>query len=70
MLTAAVRDLHLQHPCRFLTDVDTTAMALWDANPHVTRLDRADPDLGKIECHYPLIPNARSERNRKSPLAK
>lgn len=55
MLTAAVRDLHLSHPGRFATDVDTTARALWENNPYITKLDRDDPDIQIIECHYPLI---------------
>jgi ADP-heptose:LPS heptosyltransferase len=39
MLTAAVRDLHVNHPNKFQTDVCTTAMQLWDNNPYVTRLN-------------------------------
>ena len=39
MLTAAVRDLHLNHPGRFLTDVKTTAMQIWENNPFVTKLE-------------------------------
>ncbi len=57
MLTAAVRDLHAQHPGRFITAVDTTAMALWDHNPHARRWDRV-ADAGSweaVECGYPLI---------------
>src|SRR5207237_379105 len=54
-LTAAVRDLHRAHPGRFLTGVDTTAAELWEHNPHVTRLDRSDPDVRTLEMHYPLI---------------
>ncbi|HEX8913937.1 MAG TPA: glycosyltransferase family 9 protein [Humisphaera sp.] len=54
-LTAAVRDLHRAHPGRFATDVDTTAPELWDNNPHVTRLDPADPDVRSVTVHYPLI---------------
>ena len=58
MLTAAaVRDLHAQHPGRFVTAVDTTAMALWDHNPLALRWDRV-ADAGSweaVECGYPLI---------------
>lgn len=38
MLTAAVRDLHLNNPGVFETDVRTTAMPLWDHNPFLTAL--------------------------------
>ena len=55
MLTAAVRDLHRAHPAEFLTDVRTSAPALWLHNPHLTPLDDADPDVEIIDCHYPLI---------------
>jgi hypothetical protein len=55
MLTAAVRDLHLTHPGQFLTDVRTSAAALWKHNPHITPLDDADPDVETIDCRYPLI---------------
>lgn len=40
-LTAAVRDLHVRYPGRFVTDVRTLFPALWENNPHITpiRLD-------------------------------
>jgi hypothetical protein len=55
MLTAAVRDLHLAHPGEFATDVRTTGEALWEHNPHITRLSDTDPEVESIECHYPLV---------------
>lgn len=55
MLTAAVRDLHRHAPGRFVTDVRTTAEALWENNPHLTPLDENEADVETIECHYPLI---------------
>ena len=55
MLTAAVRDLHLAHPGKFLTDVRTSAPALWEHNPYVTRLDEHDRQVESLEMHYPLI---------------
>ena len=36
MLTAAVRDLHAQHPGKFRTAVATSAEAIWENNPWVT----------------------------------
>lgn len=55
MLTAAVRDLHLANPGKFETDVRTSADALWENNPYITRLDDAAPDVQTMEMHYPLI---------------
>jgi len=55
MLTAAVRDLHLTWPGRFLTDLRTSCAPLWEHNPYVTPLDENDPDVEQIYCEYPLI---------------
>lgn len=54
-LTAAVRDLHLTHPGKFLTDLRTPCEALWENNPHISRLNEADSDVETIVCEYPLI---------------
>ena len=55
MLTAAVRELHLAHPGRFLTDVRTSAEAIWDNNPWITRLSEESDDVEVIDMHYPLV---------------
>lgn len=55
MLTAAVRDLHLAYPGKFLTDVRTPCPALWENNPHITPLAERDAGVEVIDCHYPLI---------------
>ena len=55
MLTAAVRDLHLAHPRRFLTDVRTSCPALWENNPWLTPLDEKDPDVRVLRAEYPLV---------------
>lgn len=55
MLTAAVRDLHAANPRRFITDVRTPCPALWEHNPYLTPLMENDPDVRRIDCHYPLI---------------
>ena len=55
MLTAAVRDLHRAFPGEYLTDVRTTAPALWENNPYVTPLNDNEPNVRVIEMHYPLI---------------
>ena len=38
MLTAAIRELHIALPGQFQTDVRTSADALFENNPHITRL--------------------------------
>jgi len=55
MMTAAVRDLHAAYPNRFQTDVRTSADAVWENNPHLTRLSEGDHDVHTIDMHYPLI---------------
>ena len=55
MLTAAVRDLHLSYPGRFVTDVRTSCPALWENNPYLTRLEERAKGVEVIECGYPLI---------------
>ena len=59
-LTAAVRDLHLTHPGRFVTDVRTPCPALWENNPHITVLDEKAGDVETIQCEYPLINQSNS----------
>jgi ADP-heptose:LPS heptosyltransferase len=55
MLTAAVRDLHRCYPGKFLTDVRTSCIDLWENNPNLTPLSEDDPDAEIIDCAYPLI---------------
>ena len=55
MLTAAVRDLHLAAPGRFRTDVRTSAPALWENNPHLTRLHETEAGVETLDMHYPLV---------------
>src|SRR5437899_992131 len=55
MLTAAVRDLHLNHPGKFATDVRTSAPEIWQHNPYLTKLDETDPEVEVVACQYPLI---------------
>jgi ADP-heptose:LPS heptosyltransferase len=55
MLTAAVRDLHLCYPGRFLTDIRTSCPQLWENNPYITPIKDNDPDAEVIKCEYPLI---------------
>ncbi len=55
MLTAAVRDLHRAHPGQFQTDVRTSADAVWENNPHLTRLREGEAGVDVLDMHYPLI---------------
>jgi ADP-heptose:LPS heptosyltransferase len=61
MLTAAVRDLHVNYPGQFVTDVRTSAPEIWENNPYLTPLDEQDPTVRTIDMHYPLI----NESNRR-----
>src|SRR5437870_6692308 len=60
MLTAAVRDLHRCYPGKFLTDVRTSCIEIWDNNPYLTLLSEEDPEVEVIECAYPLINKSNS----------
>jgi hypothetical protein len=55
MLTAAVRDLHVRYPGRFVTDARTACPDLWENNPWITSLPEDDPEVEQIDCSYPLI---------------
>ena len=55
MLSAAVRDLHLNFPGEFITDVRTSCPELWENNPNLTSLLESAPGVELLECHYPLI---------------
>ncbi|MCD8534155.1 MAG: ADP-heptose--LPS heptosyltransferase [Verrucomicrobia bacterium] len=55
MLTAAIRDLHLTYPGRYVTDVRTSCIELWENNPWLSDLADDDPEATLIELSYPLI---------------
>jgi ADP-heptose:LPS heptosyltransferase len=55
MLTAAVRDLHKTFPGRFITDVATSCMQIWENNPYIIKLDKHDPSIEVINCEYPMV---------------
>jgi ADP-heptose:LPS heptosyltransferase len=50
-MSAALECLHRQYPGKFQTDVDTSCNAIYENNPHVTKLDNAEP----LKMEYPLI---------------
>lgn len=55
MLTAAVRDLHKTHPGKFVTEMKTSAKALWEHNPHAVSFAGDKQGVEQISCAYPLI---------------
>ena len=55
VMTAAVRDLQLAYPGRFMVDVRTTGPEIWENNPYLSPLDDSDPQVRIIELHCPLI---------------
>ena len=60
-LTAAVRDLHTTHQ-DWRINVQTSAMELWENNPHLDRsVTERDADMS-IYCQYPAIHRS-NERN-------
>lgn len=52
-LTAAVRDLHVAYPGRFLTDIRTSADSLFEHSPFITKLHESESRI--IDMEYPLI---------------
>ncbi len=52
MLTAAVRDLHQAHLGQFQTDVRTSADALWQNNPYLTRLQEGAAGVETLDGLY------------------
>jgi ADP-heptose:LPS heptosyltransferase len=62
VLTAAVRDLHLTYPGRFLTDVRTPSAEIWHNNPYLTPLEEGARGVKVIHCRPTLI-----QRSNQSP---
>jgi hypothetical protein len=55
MMTAAVRDLHVNFPGKFITDVRTNSMPIWESNKYITKLNEKDPDVEVHDVEYNLI---------------
>lgn len=55
VLTAAVRELHRQYPGRYATDVRTPVPAIWEHNPHITRIADGEAGARALDMHYPLV---------------
>lgn len=52
VMTSSIRSLHKAYPGRFLTDVETHCMDIFENNPYITKLSG---DGDRIDMHYPLI---------------
>ena len=55
MLTAAIRDLHLSHQGKFITDVRTPCGAIFEHNPYIQTLAEDDPEVYFLEAEYPMV---------------
>ena len=55
MMTSAIRDLHQTYPGEYQTDVETPCREIYEGNPYITPLDKADPEVAVLAAHYPLI---------------
>lgn len=55
MMTCAVRDLMNAHADKFEVNVKTTAMEIWENNPHLNRSITESTADTIIQCGYPLI---------------
>ena len=55
MMATAIRDLHNTYPGEYQTDVDCPCPEIYEGNPYITKLDKADLDTIVVRAHYPLI---------------
>ena len=55
--TNAIRDLHLKHPGKFLTDirVPSGCEQIFENSPYITHIDDNDPEAKRIRLDYPDI---------------
>lgn len=55
MMTSAIRDLHQTYPGEYQTDVETPCPEIFEGNPYITKLNKDDSDVVRLDTHYPLI---------------
>ncbi len=53
-MTAAVRDLHLNHPDRYITEVRTSAGEIWENNSYITEIDLKADEV-EVESEYKVM---------------
>ena len=63
VLTAAIRDLHLCYPQRYITDIRSPFPELWENNPYITPIDDKESEVEFIDCEYNAI-----ERSNRTPI--
>lgn len=54
VMTAAVKSLHSTYPGEYSTDVETSAMEVWENNPYRVRLV-GETDIQRCDLHYSLV---------------
>jgi len=54
-MTAAVESLHATYPGRYLTDVRTPTEAIWQSNPHISKIADGDREATVLPMQYPSI---------------
>lgn len=55
VMSAAIKELHLQYPGKFITDVRTFFPDIWENNPYITKMEDNTPGVKLVRCDYPLI---------------
>jgi len=54
-LTAAVECVKMSYGDEYHFGVDTSCQEIWQFNPHIEQLDPGDPEVGRLQCEYPLV---------------
>jgi ADP-heptose:LPS heptosyltransferase len=54
-MSGAIECLHNQHPNKYATDVQTSADAMYEHNPRITKLAENESNVTIIKMEYPLI---------------
>lgn len=54
-MSYAVKALHEQYPNQYITDVETSANAVFDYNPYITKLSKTDRDIRFLDMTYSTI---------------
>jgi ADP-heptose:LPS heptosyltransferase len=57
MLSAAIRDLHINYPNKFLTALNTSDinLELFENNPYITKFDQASREVFFLNAEYDLV---------------
>jgi ADP-heptose:LPS heptosyltransferase len=55
MFAGAIRDLHLSHPNKYITDVRTPCPAIFENNPYITPISDDDSEATLMRIEYPIV---------------